>query len=67
MSKATQDRIFNNDLNALKKSDMTIALITGWDVDSGTAGEIGFTFASGKPVIGLMCLNGDIDIYLQMA
>ena len=53
MSNTTKNRIFNNDLDALKKSDMTIALITGWDIDSGTAGEIGFTFASGKPVIAI--------------
>ena len=53
MSKATKDKIFKNDLDALKKSDMTIALITGWDIDSGTAGEIGFTFANGKPVIAI--------------
>ena len=53
LSNTTKDRIFYNDLDALKKSDMTIALITGWDIDSGTAGEIGFTFASGKPVIAI--------------
>nr|MBC8408582.1 nucleoside 2-deoxyribosyltransferase [Paracoccaceae bacterium] len=50
MSEATKDRIFNNDLDALKGSDITVALITGWDIDSGTAGEIGHTFASGKPI-----------------
>jgi nucleoside 2-deoxyribosyltransferase len=53
MSEATKDRIFNNDLDALKNSDMTVALITGWDIDSGTAGEIGYTFANGKPVIAI--------------
>ena len=46
-------KIFENDLNALRNSDMTVALITGWDIDSGTAGEIGYTFASGKPVIAI--------------
>lgn len=53
MSEATKDRIFNNDLDALKESDITVALITGWDIDSGTAGEIGYTFASGKPIIAI--------------
>ena len=53
MSEATKDRIFNNDLDALKGSDITVALITGWDIDSGTAGEIGYTFASGKPIIAI--------------
>ncbi len=42
-----------NDLDALKGSDITVALITGWDIDSGTAGEIGYTFASGKPIIAI--------------
>ena len=53
MSEETKDRIFNNDLDALKGSDITVALITGWDIDSGTAGEIGYTFASGKPIIAI--------------
>ena len=53
MSEATKDRIFNNDLDALKGSDITVALITGWDIDSGTAAEIGYTFASGKPIIAI--------------
>ena len=53
MSEATKDRIFNNDLDALKGADITVALITGWDIDSGTAGEIGYTFASGKPIIAI--------------
>ena len=53
MSEATKDRIFNNDLDALKGADITVALITGWDIDSGTAGEIGHTFASGKHIIAI--------------
>jgi len=53
MSQATKDKIFKVDLDALKKSDMTVALITGWDIDSGTAGEIGYTYACGKPVIAI--------------
>ena len=53
LSASIKEKIFKNDLNALKKSDMTVALITGWDVDSGTAGEIGYTFACGKPVVAI--------------
>ena len=53
MSEVTKDRIFNNDLDALKEADMTVALITGWDIDSGTAGEIGYTFACGKPIVAI--------------
>ena len=53
MGKKTKAKIFDNDLRALQKSDLTVALITGWDIDSGTAGEIGYTFASSKPVIAI--------------
>ena len=53
MSEKTIAKIFDNDLKALQKSDLTVALITGWDIDSGTAGEIGYTFASSKPVIAI--------------
>jgi len=53
MNQETKDKIFNIDLNALKDSDITVALITGWDIDSGTSAEIGYTYANEKPVIGI--------------
>ena len=53
MNQETKDKIFSIDLNALKDSDITVALITGWDIDSGTSAEIGYTYASKKPVIGI--------------
>ena len=53
MSSATKGKIFNNDLDALEAADLTVALITGQDIDSGTSAEIGFTYASGKPVIAI--------------
>ena len=53
MSNATKEKIFNNDLNALKTSDLTVALLTGQDVDSGTAAEIGFSYANKKPIIAI--------------
>ena len=53
MSPKTKDKIFSNDLNALKNADLTVALITGQDIDSGTSAEIGFTFANGKPIIAI--------------
>ena len=53
MTQETKDKIFAADLTALKKSDLTVALITGWDIDSGTSAEIGYTFAQGKPIIGI--------------
>ena len=53
MSNATKEKIFNNDLNALKTSDLTVALLTGQDIDSGTAAEIGFSYANKKPVVAI--------------
>ncbi len=53
MSPETKEKIFRNDLNALKRADLTVALITGQDIDSGTSAEIGFTFANGKPIIAI--------------
>ena len=53
MSNATKEKIFNNDHNALKTSDLTVALLTGQDIDSGTAAEIGFSYANKKPIIAI--------------
>ena len=53
MSQATKDKIFNTDLTALKEADLTVALITGQDIDSGTAAEIGFTYANDKPIVAI--------------
>jgi nucleoside 2-deoxyribosyltransferase len=53
MSQTTKTKIFVADLTALKESDLTVALLTGWDIDSGTSAEIGYTFANGKPIIGI--------------
>jgi nucleoside 2-deoxyribosyltransferase len=46
MSTATKEKIFNNDIDAL-------ALLTGQDVDSGTAAEIGFSYANKKPIVAI--------------
>ena len=53
MAAATKTKIFNNDLAALEASDLTVALLTGQDIDSGTAAEIGFSYANKKPVIAI--------------
>ena len=53
MTAATKEKIFNNDLTALEDSDLTVALLTGLDIDSGTAAEIGFSYANNKPVIAI--------------
>jgi nucleoside 2-deoxyribosyltransferase len=37
----------------IRKADMLVAVLDGIDVDSGTAGEMGFAYGLGKPVFGL--------------
>ena len=37
----------------LESADIVIALLTGRDVDSGTAAEIGYAYKSGKRLIGI--------------
>ena len=46
-------KIFTTDLNALKQADIIVALLTGRDVDSGTAAEVGYAFANNKKLIGI--------------
>jgi len=45
--------IFNKNEAAIEKSDMMVAVVDGADVDSGTAWEIGYAYARGKPILGL--------------
>lgn len=37
----------------IRQADGVIAVLDGTDVDSGTASEVGFAYALGKPIIGL--------------
>ena len=53
MSHATKDIIFQTDIEALKAADLIVALVTGQDIDSGTASEIGFMYANNKPVLAI--------------
>lgn len=41
-----------NNEAAIRKASIIVAILDGPDVDSGTAGEIGFAAGLGKPVIG---------------
>jgi nucleoside 2-deoxyribosyltransferase len=41
----------NNQL-AIDRSDIVFAILDGVDVDSGTAAEIGYACAKGKPILG---------------
>jgi nucleoside 2-deoxyribosyltransferase len=44
--------IGNNNRAAIDKCDAVLAVLDGVDVDSGTASEIGYAFAKGKPILG---------------
>jgi nucleoside 2-deoxyribosyltransferase/predicted secreted protein len=48
-----QERLFSRNKTALEHSDIIVAIIDGADADSGTAWEMGYAFAQGKPVIAL--------------
>ncbi|MCX9012600.1 MAG: nucleoside 2-deoxyribosyltransferase [Candidatus Methanoperedens sp.] len=51
--KNRQKIIFDKNLDAIENSDILVAVLDGADVDSGTAWEIGYAYAKGKPVLGL--------------
>ncbi|MCC6905603.1 MAG: nucleoside 2-deoxyribosyltransferase [Anaerolineae bacterium] len=58
-------RIFDADLKAMIAADFATALLTGQDVDSGTASEIGWLSAKGKPVYGISDdIRGPVNIML---
>jgi len=50
---AAQHLLFEKNLQAIDGSDVMVAVIEGADADSGTAWEMGYAFAEGKPVIAL--------------
>ncbi len=45
--------LFEEDLKALRDSANVVAILDGNDVDAGTAFELGYAYASGKPLYGL--------------
>lgn len=47
----TANEIFLKDVEGIDWSDITVAIMDGADPDSGTAWEVGYTFAKGKPII----------------
>lgn len=53
LNSTERSRLFNADLDALDKSDVCVALLTGADHDSGTSAELGYMFAKGKPCFGV--------------
>lgn len=46
-------KIFQQDLDALRRSDVIIAILDGECIDSGTAFELGYGYALGKQLIGI--------------
>jgi nucleoside 2-deoxyribosyltransferase len=44
--------IGGNNRAGIDRADMVLAVLDGTDVDSGTAAEIGYAFAKGKPILG---------------
>lgn len=44
--------IGKNNADAIKESNGVLAILDGADIDSGTAAEIGYAVALGKPVLG---------------
>ncbi|MCD6427840.1 MAG: nucleoside 2-deoxyribosyltransferase [Caldisericaceae bacterium] len=52
--KSSSRTFFENDLKELKECAFVVAILNGTDVDSGTAWEIGYAYAIGKPVYGIL-------------
>ena len=46
-------KVFDVDMELLEPAELVVALLTGRDVDSGTAAEIGYAYKSGKRLIGI--------------
>jgi nucleoside 2-deoxyribosyltransferase len=44
--------IGGNNRALIDRCDMVLAVLDGVDVDSGTAAEIGYAYAKGKPILG---------------
>ncbi len=45
--------IFENDKGAIDRCDLVVANLNGITTDDGTAWELGYAFALGRPIIGL--------------
>jgi nucleoside 2-deoxyribosyltransferase/predicted secreted protein len=71
--KKEQSRIFSENLKALEKSDIIVAVIDGADADSGTAWEMGYAYAQKKKVIAVRTdfrragLNEKVNLMLEQS
>lgn len=52
-SSVAPGEIFRSNLAALSSCDVLVAILDGPAVDDGTSWEVGYHYASGKPVIGI--------------
>ena len=50
-------KVFDVDMEYLEPADLVVALLTGRDVDSGTAAEIGYAYKASKKLIGVNSNN----------
>jgi len=72
-NKDEQVRIFSGNLKALENADLIVAIIDGADADSGTAWEMGYAYARGKPVIALRTdfrkagVNEQVNLMLEVS
>jgi nucleoside 2-deoxyribosyltransferase len=57
-----RQRLFRDDVAELNACDVCVALLTGVDTDSGTALELGYMYAQGKPCFGI---GDDYHFYLN--
>lgn len=67
-----QEYIFMKCVEGVDASDLVVAVLDGVDVDSGTAWEIGYAYAKGKPVIGLRTdfrelADGIVNLMVEMS
>jgi nucleoside 2-deoxyribosyltransferase len=56
ISKGTRrekEKIFQEDIQALRESDIVVGVLDGKDVDAGTAFELGCAYILGKKLVGL--------------
>ncbi len=50
---AVNERVGRRNVELIDRCDGVLAVLDGTDVDSGTAAEVGYAGARGKPVVGL--------------
>lgn len=48
-----KEKIYEEDISALRSCDVVVAILDGVEIDSGVAFEMGYAAALKKPVIGL--------------